>query len=253
MAAPSSATTGDSFYDGAITLLQPARGYRVNVDALFLAAFAAEGRHARLAVDLGSGVGAVALGLHHLGVVTRAALVEREPDLAELARANALEASLVATVYERDLSLGLPDDLAGRADLVVSNPPFFSVERGRPGAPGAKARARFGELGPFLDAAARAINGARARVVFVYPARELIGFCAAAQQVALIPKRLRLVHADGGAPARVALIELQRAKPGGLVIEPPLFEWAEPGERSPEVAAILRGEPATKARANGRT
>jgi tRNA1(Val) A37 N6-methylase TrmN6 len=57
----------------------------------------------------------------------------------------------------------------------------------------------------------------------------------------LSPKRLRLVHADQSTAARVALVELQRAKPGGLVALPPLFEWLEKGVRSPEVAAMLRG------------
>lgn len=253
MAASPSATTSDSFYDGAVTLLQPARGYRVNVDALFLAAFAADGRHAKVAVDLGSGVGAVALGLHHLGAITQAALVEREKDLAALARANAESAGLTATVLERDLARGLPPELERSADLVVANPPFFDAERGRPGAPGAKARARFGELGPFLEAAARAINGSRARVAFVYPARELVGFFGAAERVGLVPKRLRLVHSDRSTAARVALVELQRAKPGGLVVLPPLFEWDAPRVRSAEVSVILRGEPLSRrAKANGR-
>ncbi|HEY3668042.1 MAG TPA: hypothetical protein VGL19_18695, partial [Polyangiaceae bacterium] len=61
------ATTSDSLYGGAVSLRQPARGYRVNVDAILLAAFAAQGRRAKLALDLGAGVGSVALGLHHLG------------------------------------------------------------------------------------------------------------------------------------------------------------------------------------------
>jgi len=252
MVAPS-ATTSDSLYDGAVKLTQPARGYRVNVDALFLAAFAADGRHAKVAVDLGAGVGAVALGLHHLGAVTRAELVEREPDLSELARANATRAGLEAEVHTADLSHGLPPQLTGKADLVVANPPFFSFERGRPATPGQKARARFGELEPFLMAAAQAVRGARARVAFVYPARDLAQLIETGERVGLIPKRLRLVHADRAAAARVALLELQRAKPGGLVVEPPLFEWAGPGIRTPEVSAILRGEPLTlPARASGR-
>jgi len=62
--------------------------------------------------------------------------------------------------------------------------------------------------------------------------------------VQLIPKRLRFVHADASTPARVALIELRRAKPGGLVVLPPLFEWAEKGIRTPEVALILAGKSA---------
>ena len=46
MATAPKATTTDALYDGAVSLRQPARGYRVNVDALLLAAFAAQGRQA---------------------------------------------------------------------------------------------------------------------------------------------------------------------------------------------------------------
>src|SRR5262245_55763877 len=58
--------TQDALFDGALTLFQPARGYRVNIDALLLAAFAARGRRARRAIDLGAGVGAVGLSLLYL-------------------------------------------------------------------------------------------------------------------------------------------------------------------------------------------
>ena len=236
------ATTTDSLYEGAVTLRQPARGYRVNVDAVLLASFAAGGRHAKFAVDLGAGVGAVALGLHHLKAATHFGLVERERALLALAAQNAQMADLKAELCCYDLARGLPEALRQRADLVVSNPPYFAPASGRQSAAGPRMRARFGELGPFLDAAAAAVSGPRTRVVFIYPARELSRFLSSAERVRLVPKRLRLVHADASAAARVALIELQRARPGGLVVLPPLVEWIEKGVRSPELLALVRGE-----------
>src|SRR5450432_2393931 len=243
---PQATTTTDSLYGGAVTLRQPARGYRVNVDAVLLAAFAAVGRHAELALDLGAGVGAVALGLHHLGVAEQFALIERERTLLTLARENASLAEMSARLCCHDLVDGLPEELRQRADLVVANPPFFAPESGRRGPELAKTRARFGQLGPFLDAAAAAVSGPRARVVFVYPSRELSRFLSEAERARLVPKRLRLVHPDAGSPARIALIELRRAKPGGLVILPPLLEWSDKGRRSPELTAMLLGGPETR-------
>ena len=236
------ATTTDTLYDGAVSLRQPARGYRVNVDALLLAAFAAQGRRAELALDLGAGVGSVALGLHHLGAAGRFVLVERDPQLIALAEENARAAHMKSQAFCHDLSLGLPAELRQAADLVVSNPPFFDPDHARQGPHAAKTRARFGDLTPFLTAAAGAVSGARSRIAFVYPARELNRFLASAERTQLIPKRLRLVHADTSTPARVALIELRRAKPGGLVVLPPLFEWSEKGVRTPELALILAGK-----------
>ena len=247
MAGAPQATTSDSLYGGAVSLRQPARGYRVNVDALLLAAFAAQGRHADLAVDLGAGVGSVALGLNHLGAADRFALVEREAQLTALACENAAAAQMLNLTFCHDLSLGLPEELRQAADLVVSNPPFFDPENSRQGPHPAKTRARFGELDPFLAAAAAAVSGTRARVAFVYPARELSRFLASAERAQLIPKRLRLVHADMSTTARVALVELRRAKPGGLQILPPLYEWSQKGLRTPELADILAGKPSVSA------
>jgi len=236
------ATTTDTLYEGAVRIRQPARGYRVNVDALLLAAFAAHGRRAELAVDLGAGVGSVALGLHHLGAASRFALVEREAWLLALADENARAAQLPSSGFCHDLALGLPEELRQAADLVVSNPPFFDPSQARVASHAERARARFGDLPPFVNAAGAALRSARSRAAFVYPARDLSHFLACAERAKLIPKRLRLVHADATSPARVALIELRRAKPGGLVILPPLFEWAEKGVRTPELARVLTGK-----------
>ncbi len=241
MAGTPKATTTDSLYGGAVSLRQPARGYRVNVDAILLAAFAADGRHAKFAVDLGAGVGGVALGLHYLKAASRIALVERESALLTLAAENARRAELDAEFCCCDLSGGLPQELRQRADLVVANPPFFAPKTGRQSGEAQKMRARFGELSPFLDAASAAINGTRARIVFVYPARELSRFLSTAERYHLVPKRLRLVHADAGSAARIALVQLQRGQPGGLVILPPLFEWQRKGVRSAELEAMLGG------------
>jgi len=235
--------TRDRLFDGKLVLYQPARGYRVGVDALLLAAFAAEGRRARLAVDLGAGVGAVALALIELGAAERVELVEREPELFELARQNLALSGARGQVHRADLEQqGLPRALAGRAELVVSNPPFFERTSTRPQKEHLSRAARSGELEPFVAAAARALAQGRGRAVFAYPSRSLATLFLVAREVGLEPKRMRLVHPRVDRAARLALVELKRAKPGGLVVEAPLIEWIGPGRRSAELKAIVSGK-----------
>src|SRR3954468_21225670 len=157
MAGTPKATTTDTLYGGAVNLRQPASGYRVNVDAPILAAFAAQGPRAAVAVDLGAGVGSVALGLHHHAAAAHLELVEREAALLELAAENAAQAQMSHRTWCCDLDGGLPDALRQAADLVVSNPPFFARENSRQGPHLKKTRARFGALPPFLGAAASAV------------------------------------------------------------------------------------------------
>jgi tRNA1Val (adenine37-N6)-methyltransferase len=238
--APPDVTT-DALFDGALSLRQPRRGYRVNVDALLLAAFAANGRSARLALDLGAGVGAVGLALGFRGIAKRVVLLEREPELVALARENlaenAVSGSAEACDLERD---GLPRELSQRAELVVSNPPFFPASSGTPSARAQTARS--GALEPFVAAAARALAGPRTRAAFCYPAAALSELLACARDARLVPKRLRFVHATASEPARLALVELRGAKPRGLVVEPPLFEWQSARVRSAELARIVAGD-----------
>ncbi len=233
--------TCDALLGGALELLQPREGYRVNVDSILLAAFAS-GRRVALAVDLGSGVGALALLAHHRGLARELALVERDAVLALLARQNLERAALPGRVFERDLDAqGLPVELRGKAGLVLSNPPFFNESEHRAPRSAARKAARLGGVAPFLRAASLALSGDKARAAFVYPARGLEALLTAARAASLTPKRLRFVHAYESEPARLALVELRRAKPGGLLVEPPLIEWARPGRRSAELSRLTAG------------
>jgi tRNA1(Val) A37 N6-methylase TrmN6 len=244
------AVTDDALFGGRVHLTQPApgSGYRTNVDAILLAAFAgAERRPAGLAVDLGAGVGAVALSLLYLGGAKKVALVEREAPLLRLARRNLTRNAWEdrAEVFEGDVSHPLASfapDLVHAAELVVSNPPYTSPGRdGRPpqgAAARARASSRHGELRPFLRSAAEAL-GRRSRACFVYPANDLVDFLAFAREVKLEPKRLRFVHGREDRPARVALIELAFGRPGGLSVAPALVETDGQGRKGAEIARLL--------------
>jgi tRNA1Val (adenine37-N6)-methyltransferase len=230
----------DALFGGRVALRQPARGngYRANVDALLLAAFALRGRRAKLAFDLGAGAGAVALCLLFFDAAEKVVLVESDEDAAEAARANLVSNGWGARgkVIQTDVA-----ELArASADLVVCNPPYVAPGRGRPAKGSANARARSGDLCEFTRAA-RLVLGKRARACFVYPARELGALWAALEASGLVPKRLRAVHADAVSPARVVLVEACAAKPGGLFIEPPLIEREGEGYTA-EMRDLLLGK-----------
>lgn len=233
--------THDALLDGRLRLAQPAEGYRVNVDAVWLAAFAADGaKPPRHVVDLGAGVGAVGLSLAAVGA-PRVTLVELDPALAALARVNA--APFGAVVHEGDVrDLVAPNDLAATADLVVCNPPYFVEGQSRPAA-ARHARARLGEAGlltAFVRAARRTL-GAAGRACFVHPVGALPNLLEALSTAGLPPKRLRLVHPLPDRAASVALVEAKPARPGGLRVLPPLLAMTTGGAWSDEARALLAG------------
>lgn len=244
--------TLDTLFDGAVRLVQPAKGYgyRVNADAILLAAFARSGRSAsaKLAVDLGAGVGAAGLCLAFLGGARQLVMLERDPRLVEIARhnleLNGLTGKGVALVCDlcEPLRVSAPH-LVHRADLVVANPPYTKPSRGNrsQGPPGDTSRltARHGELSPFLNAMGEAL-GHRGKAYLVYPALELVDMLTSARACGLEAKRLRFVHGKSDRPARIALVELARARPGGLLVEPPLFERDASSQPTSELERLLR-------------
>jgi tRNA1(Val) A37 N6-methylase TrmN6 len=230
------ATTTDTLLGGKLRLLQPKSGYRVNTDSLLLVGFAGERRVERL-VDLGAGVGALGLLALERGLAKRALLVEGQAALCELARRNLASLGLPGDVLELDVASGKLRESG--VPLVLCNPPYYPGRSHRPAQTAAKAAARSGDVGPFLRAAARLLARKTGRALFSYPAPQLPELLAAATALGLVAKRLRLVHARANDPARLALVELRVARPGGLVIEPPLIEW-HGRERSPEVLGLVR-------------
>jgi tRNA1Val (adenine37-N6)-methyltransferase len=243
--------TRDAILGGRVTIAQPVKGYRVNADAVLLAAFAARRigapaasgsppRAASAMFDLGAGVGAVALTALALGAARTAALVEVDATYAALAeqnlRANGHEGN--ACVLHED-ALSAAARHVGEADLVVCNPPYVPPGRGRAPAP-ERARARAGPVEVFLDAT-RKLLGRRGRACFVYPAIEATTLLAALRARGLEPKRVASVHGREGAPARVLLVEAVPGRPGGLVVAPPIVETDARGSPTVELVALMRG------------
>jgi tRNA1Val (adenine37-N6)-methyltransferase len=241
--------TRDALFGGRVSLTQPAagHGYRVNVDAILLAAFAAGRRPARLAVDLGAGVGAVALSLMHLRLADRISLVEMDPLLVKISAQNLRDNHLEqrSSVHRANLAQRLAEtvpQIVHAADLVVANPPYVSPERDgscrRSALRTARSRSRTGDTSPFVRAAAEAL-GRRGRACFVYPAHAVLDLLILARASGLEPKRLRMVHGRHNRPARLALVEFVAGRPGGLVVLAPLVETNPDGTPCTEIERLL--------------
>jgi len=244
-------TSLDEILGGRLRLRQMRSGHRVGADAVLLAA--AAGPPARLIVDVGSGVGAVALALLTRWPEARADLIEIDPGLAALARENAATNGLADRV--RILELDALDASArraaglanGEADLVVTNPPFFDPGTVRVSPDPARARAHVfvGETGAAPLAAwiraCLAILKPGGRFVMIHRPDALAAVLAAAENrlgaLALLP-----VHPRAGASAHRLLVSGVKGSKAPLRIAPGLVLHEADGRLTAEADAIHRGE-----------
>ncbi len=156
-------TTSDTLLGGRVRLEQPARGYRVAIDPVLLAA-ALPARAGERVLELGAGVGAATLC-----AATRLAEcsflgIELDDGLVALARTNVLANRLEArvTMLAGDVAAPPPAMTGAPFDHVIANPPFAEVGRGSVSPVAAKQRANVeggADLAAWVDAAFGALRG----------------------------------------------------------------------------------------------
>jgi tRNA1(Val) A37 N6-methylase TrmN6 len=131
--------TEDRLLGGRIRLKQPAAGYRVAIDPVFLAAAVPAEPH-QLVLDVGCGAGAAMLCLAARVPHSRIVGLEMQRDLVRLAGDNIILNGLEAraSVMIGDLLHPPPRLSPGAFDHVMANPPFHPQGRGEPAAASAK-------------------------------------------------------------------------------------------------------------------
>jgi tRNA1(Val) A37 N6-methylase TrmN6 len=127
--------TEDAFLGGSLRLRQLKSGHRAGHDAMLLAA-ATPARPGNCVADFGAGVGAAGLAVARRVGDIDLVLVEIDPTLAGLARANADANALAAEVIVLDIE-SVADAFAvvnlhpDSVDVVLMNPPFNDSTRHR--------------------------------------------------------------------------------------------------------------------------
>jgi tRNA1Val (adenine37-N6)-methyltransferase len=227
-----------------LRIIQPEYGYRFSLDPLLLADFAgvAEGGSV---IDLGTGSGIIPLIMARRSPFARIVGVELQEEMAALAERNAAMNGL-----DDRVEIICADILTLRSrypvstfDLVVANPPYRRQGSGRISPKGGRDMARHessATLADFLETA-KYLSRPGGRIAFIYHPLRLAELCTAATGLKLALLRLRMVHGNAVAGARMVLLELAKGRRGDLEVLPPLFVYGDDGEYSEEMNRILSG------------
>lgn len=240
------AVTEDYFLGDRVVIRQPVKGYRAGIDAVLLAATVRPGEGPVL--DIGSGAGTVglcaAVRCGDVGVV----LVEREPELAALARDNVVRNGLEdrVTVVEADVGEPLSKEAASQiaADSflhVLANPPFHDEGAGTRSLWPLKAVSH-AMTADALELWARfmartTMPGGRATMIHKADAlpRILHAFENRFGGLSILP-----IYPRAGAPAIRVIVDGIKGSRAPLTIKPALILHGDGNAFLPEIDAILR-------------
>ncbi|MBR0904100.1 tRNA1(Val) (adenine(37)-N6)-methyltransferase [Bradyrhizobium liaoningense] len=238
--------TENAFLGGQLRLKQKRSGHRAGHDAILLAA-ATEARAGERVVDLGAGVGAAGLALARRVAGINLSLVEIDPELAELARANAAANGIAAETIVLDVTAdaqafatnGLGPD---SVDAVLMNPPFNDPARHRASPDEARHTAHVARdetLNAWVHAARRILrsNGV---LTLIWRADGIADVVAALSRgfgsLAILP-----VHGEAGRPAIRVLVRAVKGGRAPTRLLPGLMLNDEPRMPKKEVKEVLEG------------
>lgn len=234
-----------SLLNGRVRLLQPARGYRVAIDPVLLAA-AVPARPGERLLELGCGSAAASLCLLARVVGLDITGLELNFELAELARRNAALNNPRLHVIQGDL-LSPPACLADSFDQVFMNPPYLPAGAAIPSPFVTRASAnveREARLEHWISAALQRLT-CGGRLTLIHRADRLGEILSLlherAGETRILPLR---AYADR--PAKRVIVTTRKASRAPLVLLPDLVLHDPGGGFSAAAEAVLRAGEAIK-------
>lgn len=235
-------TTQDRVYQGRVTLIQPAKGFRAGTDSLILAAALPDRKNGH-ALEIGSGCGGALLPAAFRHTDMRFTGVEIDPEMAVLANQGAAENgwSERVEVHTAEGSAWVKAH-ENTFDLVFANPPYF--EAGRVSAPGEGKQSAYVEqldLPSWIKAMVFAARP-RAPIVMIHRAAELArilqGFDKQMGEITVLP-----IASKPGDPAQRVLVRGRKGlKRGEVKLMAPLVKFGPDGVVSDALRAVQNGE-----------
>lgn len=231
----------DQLWEGGYRFLFDDTLFRPSTDTFLLSAFPRLRRGLRVC-DLGAGSGLLGLLLLARQSELQVVGLELQSEACALARRNAALNHLEDRLITRQADLRQVDQLppAGSFDLVVANPPYFSVASGAQAPAEARRDARSESTCTLAEicAAAAHLLTYGGRFCLVFRTERLVELFMLLRQCHLEPKRLRLIQNTAASAPRLLLLESRKGGHPGLTVEPPLLLKNPDGTDSDEYQHI---------------
>ena len=219
----------EDLQDKGLKIIQASDTYRFSVDSILLLDFIRLKNYEKI-IDLGTGSGIIPLLLFGKKKGLSICGIEIQEDLADMARRsvelNKLQNSI--TIVQEDFR-NLKNIFKNQQfDVVVSNPPYISIGRGKINPSSSRAIARHeikGDLEDIISVSNYLLKN-KGRIYLIYRSAKLIKLVITLKKYGIEPKVIKFIHPRPGENANLVLLEGIKSGKEELKIEDPIFIYS---------------------------
>lgn len=194
-------------------------------------------------IDAGCGCGIISMILASRYPDTCITGIEIQKDLAQFAKTNITNHGLKKTVriIHENINHINVSDINGKADIIVSNPPYKKKGTGRLNPDSQKAIARHEiclDIDLLFQCSKKLLN-LQGRLYIIFPAQRISELMRAMEKNNFSPKFLRFVHTQNNTAARLVILCAAKGHGKPCTIAPPFWVYGPDNKFTNEYASVF--------------
>lgn len=235
--------TADPVFSQEIKISQPEIGYRFSMDPFILAAHIQPIGFEKI-IDVGCGCGIIPLILASRYPDLKILGIEIQKELFQFARKNTISNKLekvIHIIHENIKNIDV-SDINGKADIIVSNPPYKKKGTGRLNPDSQKAIARheiFLDIDLLFKCSDRLLKE-QGCLYIIFPAQRLSDLMLTMEQYKFTPDFIRFVHIKKNTAARRVILCAAKNPGKPCSIAPPFYVYGSDNKFTNEYASMFK-------------
>lgn len=236
-------SSADNLLDSKIKISQPEQGYRFSIDPFILAAHV-KGTKKQKVIDIGSGCGIIPLILSLKSSAFKITGVEIQKKLYVCAKKNIITNKLenIIHIIHGDIKNIDIADINGKADVIVSNPPYKKKGCGRLNPDSQKAIARH-EITLDIDMlfkCSKRLLKEKGKLYIIFPAQRLSDLFLTMERYTFSPEFIRFVHTKKDSIAKRVILCAEKNSNSPCVVHPPFYIYEHENKFSKEYLSLWK-------------
>jgi len=236
-------SSADNSVGSRIKISQPEKGYRFSIDPFILAAHV-KGIENQKVIDIGCGCGIIPLILSLKSSALKITGIEIQKELYVCAKKNIITNKLVDSIniIHEDIKNIDTSDINGKADVIVSNPPYKKKGSGRLNPDSQKAIARHEitlDIDMFFKCSKRLLKE-KGKLYIIFPAQRLSDLFLTMGHHAFSPEFIRFVHTKKHSIAKRVILCAEKNSNSPYVVQPPFYIYEHENKFSKEYLSLFK-------------